>query len=255
MKEPFPKQRVPFAQIANALLQDKQLSFKAKGLYAYLYSKPDTWDFAVKRIARDGLDGVRAISAALKELERLGYLVRTRQVNGRMTYKIYWSPKSQNRNVPKPQCAKTATLSNQEDESNKELEINKENASAEQSSAGTSLEADAFFENKSEDKGIPMTFEEFVRMCRSSRYRHINIIGEHAAILRPANHTRGEWRKFGRRNFRAAQHLQPYNDNQIARATDALLKDVRSPSNKKGYLREWGLETVIKYFDYANSHE
>ena len=36
------KQNVPFTMVANEVLKDPKLSFKAKGLYAYLFSKPDT---------------------------------------------------------------------------------------------------------------------------------------------------------------------------------------------------------------------
>lgn len=82
------KQDVPFAQIANAVLNDKQLSIAAKGVYAYLFSKPDGWEFASARIAEDHKDGKRAILAALRELEELGYLQRTRLPSGKMDYQL-----------------------------------------------------------------------------------------------------------------------------------------------------------------------
>lgn len=45
-----------FTIVSNFLLNDKTLSFKAKGLFAYLFSKPDDWDFSVERIDLEGTD-------------------------------------------------------------------------------------------------------------------------------------------------------------------------------------------------------
>lgn len=111
--------RIPYAQIANDVLNDKYLSLKAKGLYAYLYSKPDDWDFSGERMGLDSTDGKRAVYEGLKELERVGYLDRQRQPSGRMDYTIYASKQSQkptaeNSKEAKPQTAKTASISNKE---------------------------------------------------------------------------------------------------------------------------------------------
>ena len=60
----------------NELLNDKSLSFKAKGLYTYIQSKPDGWDFSVGRITKQGKDGKDSIRSGLMELEETGYLKR-----------------------------------------------------------------------------------------------------------------------------------------------------------------------------------
>lgn len=72
----FKKEKIPFTQVANCVLFDPNLSGKAKGLYAYLYSKPDDWDFALDRITKDFKDGRRAIYTGILELEEAGYLKR-----------------------------------------------------------------------------------------------------------------------------------------------------------------------------------
>lgn len=72
----FLKFKTQFAQVPNALLQDGRLSFKARGLWAYLQSLPEDWDFAVERIAEDGQDGKDSVRAGLRELEAAGYLSR-----------------------------------------------------------------------------------------------------------------------------------------------------------------------------------
>lgn len=63
--------------ISNSVLKNKNLSLKAKGLYAYMWSLPDDWDYSVAGLVTLLKEGKDAINEALKELEREGYLVRT----------------------------------------------------------------------------------------------------------------------------------------------------------------------------------
>jgi hypothetical protein len=118
----FKKDKIPFTQIANEVLNDKNLSGKAKGIYAYLYSKPNGWDFAIDRIALDFKDGRKAINSGLNELEANGYLYRERQKTGRVLYLLKSQmpktdigqpePNAQNGQVPKRPSAKTGIVSN-----------------------------------------------------------------------------------------------------------------------------------------------
>lgn len=70
-----------FAQIHNAALADGKLSFKARGLLAFLLSRPPGWHTSAERLAKSGIDGERAVKSGLKELEEHGYLNRTRRHN------------------------------------------------------------------------------------------------------------------------------------------------------------------------------
>lgn len=67
-----------FAQIHNAALADGRLSFKARGILAYLLSRPPGWRTSAERLAKSGIDGERAVKSGLKELEACGYLKRSR---------------------------------------------------------------------------------------------------------------------------------------------------------------------------------
>lgn len=146
MKQPLlAKQGIPFTQVANTVLNDPKLSLKAKGLFAYLYSKPPTWDYSLHRMARDLKEGKRAIMMALRELEKTGYLLRQRLPNGRMRYLLRYDPSFNEENPdcsfsnkPKEQHAKTATVSNIVLESNKEEESNKERGETSSPSLGGS---------------------------------------------------------------------------------------------------------------------
>jgi hypothetical protein len=70
-----------FGAVPNDLLNDPEISFKAKGLYAYLNSKPDNWDFSVEGIASQVKDGVDSVRTGIHELEKSGYLKRVKHQN------------------------------------------------------------------------------------------------------------------------------------------------------------------------------
>lgn len=58
------------------------------GIYFYLFSKPDNWDFSSERIAYDCRIGVKKVQRILKNLENIGYLYRERLSTGKMKYVI-----------------------------------------------------------------------------------------------------------------------------------------------------------------------
>jgi len=65
-----------FGAAPNQLLNNPDVSFRAKGLYAFINSKPQDWDFSVESIANQNKEGKDSIRVAIKELEANGYLVR-----------------------------------------------------------------------------------------------------------------------------------------------------------------------------------
>ncbi|SNX88682.1 hypothetical protein SAMN06272735_9173 [Streptomyces sp. TLI_55] len=66
-----------FTQIANGLLRDPQLSFRAKGLFGYLSTHRAGWEITLSDLVQAGPDGRDAVRAGLRELQEGGYLVRT----------------------------------------------------------------------------------------------------------------------------------------------------------------------------------
>lgn len=73
------KQSVGFTQISNELVNDIRISLKAKGLYLYLFSKPNNWQFYQKNIIRKLKESRKAFDNAVKELENFGWLERIRK--------------------------------------------------------------------------------------------------------------------------------------------------------------------------------
>lgn len=144
MKQHLAKEETGFAQVKNEVLSNPDLSLKAKGLFALLYSKPDNWDFSGERLSKETKDGEKAIWSGLRELEEHGYLSRQRTPEGKMVYTIFWNPNRQkgslgeepnrqNGKQPKRQTAERGSISNKEYITNKE---EKETLRAEPSSAG-----------------------------------------------------------------------------------------------------------------------
>lgn len=71
---------IPYAQIANAALRDKRLSFKARGILAMVLSNVGEWEATARWIEEQSeVDGAHAVQSALNELTALGYRVVTQE--------------------------------------------------------------------------------------------------------------------------------------------------------------------------------
>lgn len=78
----------------------KNASFQAVGLWAYLASLPEGWEFSIRGFATIRPEGEDKIRNAVHELEELGYLERgrSRNENGKMGAGVWilnWRPKNQ----------------------------------------------------------------------------------------------------------------------------------------------------------------
>jgi hypothetical protein len=60
----------------KGFLDDEGLSFKAKGILAYLLSKPDNWTVMVYDLENHSKDGREAVYSGLNELKKAGYYVK-----------------------------------------------------------------------------------------------------------------------------------------------------------------------------------
>lgn len=68
--------RSRYVVLDKTALEDPRLSLKAKGLHAYLLSKPDTWEIRVEHLIKHHKEGKTAIYSAIEELRATGYVVR-----------------------------------------------------------------------------------------------------------------------------------------------------------------------------------
>ena len=71
-----------FGVAPNELLNNEKISLKAKGMFVYIQSKPDGWNFSAEKIALSHSDGRDSVISALRELEENGYLKREKRHAG-----------------------------------------------------------------------------------------------------------------------------------------------------------------------------
>lgn len=82
-RPPLPVDR--YVIIDNAWLRDPALSYRAKGILAYIATHAPGHELTVDQIITEGTEGREAVRAALGELEAAGYLARfQRRVDGRI---------------------------------------------------------------------------------------------------------------------------------------------------------------------------
>lgn len=91
------KRENPYVMIDKFGLNDDRLSWKAKGLLAYLLSKPDDWKIYERELIKRSTDGRDAVRTGLRELEKYGYMSRRQLRNedgsfSAMEYIVYERP-------------------------------------------------------------------------------------------------------------------------------------------------------------------
>jgi hypothetical protein len=76
-----------YGVVPNTVLADKNLSLRAKGLYAYLNSKPSNWQFRLDRV--ESTDGIQAVRSAMNELIERGYVERRKVYDNKHRFRGY----------------------------------------------------------------------------------------------------------------------------------------------------------------------
>lgn len=68
-----------FVVINRTVLNDKRLSWKAKGIMAYMLAMPDDWVFYLDELETHSTDGQTSFRNGFNELKKYGYTVRKRE--------------------------------------------------------------------------------------------------------------------------------------------------------------------------------
>ncbi len=89
-----------YTVMSNHHLRNKELTLKAKGLLSQMLSLPEDWDYTLAGLSLINREKIDAIREAVRELERAGYIVRSRERDekGRLRgaeYVIYEQPQPQ----------------------------------------------------------------------------------------------------------------------------------------------------------------
>ena len=105
-----------YTNVSNQVIRDERLSWKARGIFVYLWSQADNWQFYVSEVAKHATDGRESLQNGLKELEEFGYLKRTnRQNNGGKFSGMEWILSD----IPDHQTGKTVNGENNKKETEK----------------------------------------------------------------------------------------------------------------------------------------
>ena len=86
-----------YTVMSNHHLRNHTLSLKAKGLLSQMLSLPEDWDYTLQGLAQINKESIDAIREAVRELERAGYIVRSRERDERgclrgTVYTLYEQP-------------------------------------------------------------------------------------------------------------------------------------------------------------------
>lgn len=90
-----------FTIMSNTHFKEREMSLKAKGLLSLMLSLPDDWSYNIKGLCALSKDGKDSVMSALSELEKFGYLTRTRETDSKgrfsgVRYDIFETPQHEN---------------------------------------------------------------------------------------------------------------------------------------------------------------
>lgn len=89
-----------YTVLSNYHFKEKGMSLKAKGLLSLMLSLPDDWNYSVSGLVKLSKDGKDSVMSALAELEKFGYLHRSKTTNEKgqfsgIQYNIYEEPQAE----------------------------------------------------------------------------------------------------------------------------------------------------------------
>lgn len=166
-----------FNDIFNAEINGEKLSPETWGLYIYMLSLPEDWDFSVRGLSKIINAGVNKIQRILKELELTGFISRYQPFEngkfGKIQYTILRQPKKVNKNEisnnkNNKKNIKVITKSKPKKELKKEKNLNSpctrnpytENSDTKQSTKEQSIKTDKF---KIKGNSFPNSFHFLVK--------------------------------------------------------------------------------------------
>jgi len=237
------KEKVPFTMVCNQILQDKFISPEEKGMYAYLYSKPEGWNFSADRICLENNITKKPVLRILTRLEELGYLVRSKLSTGRVEYTLNQKPKGQNGTLAteakgsKRHHAELTPISNTVSTTNSSIS-NTNTETSESSVVISSNKKEKADANKEFGPGeLQNILDGWWKECNEKEnwtFAHIiNIIEEKKIKIE----NEGQLQRVIGRNIVSARALN--SDYSYSRVLEAMEKAKKLTDN-------WTLETVLK---------
>jgi len=140
MSNTLRKPKNPYGSSPRKLLEDRNISLKAKGIYSFMECKSDGWNFTASSMASQLKESRKTILVAMQELKATGWLTYNKNKDGSGVYELIGnyvitpksekvtkalqthSPKSarcKNGTVQKTDCINKKDYSNKKDITNK----------------------------------------------------------------------------------------------------------------------------------------
>ena len=221
-----------YATVPNDLLNSKDLSLKAKGLFAFLQCKPGDWKFSTERISAHLLESERVIRKTLQELEHFGLLERKRlpkDSQGKWTGYDYILTSIISKDIsPKPYLRKVIVRNN--DNTDNGEDISKQDSS----------KKDIVNNSYNTVEPSSTTETEVISNLLEDKNKFIQIIGLYAIGKEVKFNSKKQQQDFIKRNIRASKLLDSY---ELDRVKDVMRYLINNASFK------WTLESVSKYID------
>lgn len=165
-----------YTVMSNTHFREKGMTLKAKGLLSLMFSLPDDWDYSIAGLTTLSKDGKDGVMSALNELEKFGYLKRTRLFDEKghfagYDYDIFEqsqlsAPYSDFPNTAKPNTAKPNTDNPSQyitKESNTK-ELNTDLTKEKKERKKGSLTYDEIIAGMVENENVKSTLYEFIKM-------------------------------------------------------------------------------------------
>ena len=172
-----------YTVLSNYHFRERGMSLKAKGLLSLMLSLPEKWDYSAAGLVTLSKDGKDSVNAALKELEKFGYLRRTQAIdpNGKFSgynYEIFEQPLTLEAEKPttdkpfaeNPSTGKPTT-ENPPQLNNKELKTKKTNTKKsnteeerERKKEKAATTYDTIINDRIFDEEVKNTLYEFIKM-------------------------------------------------------------------------------------------
>lgn len=155
-----------FTILDNTPLHDTELSLKAKGLFAYLWSQSDEWNFYETEVVKHSKDGISSLRSGIHELEERGYLQRKRtRVNGKLKDSVWIlseTPNLENLSLENLNLENSTLISTNSNKTN----LNKDNSSIEKKSKQLEEDFEKLWKLYPKKSGKPKAFSAYKRAIK-----------------------------------------------------------------------------------------
>lgn len=162
-----------FTVMSNHHFKEKDMSLKAKGLLSLMLSLPDDWNYSIAGLVKLSKDGKDSVMSALAELEKFGYLKRTRLINNKgqfagVEYDIFEDPQAEIPVAENPNSDKeNAEKLNAENQSQLNTKVIKELNDKELLESNTEEEEFSIILSSIVNKDLKQLYKDYIEMRKT----------------------------------------------------------------------------------------